>query len=59
MVFQKNLFFGMEPADSIMDLHDGVVCHALLQGNLPDPGIEPKSPALQGDSLPLASPGKP
>ena len=23
-----------------------------LQGNLPDPGIEPKSPALQADSLP-------
>ena len=26
-------------------------CHFLLQGNLPDPGIEPKSPALQVDSL--------
>ena len=27
--------------------------------NLPDPGIEPGSPALQVDSLPSQSPGKP
>ena len=27
-------------------------------GDLPDPRIEPGSPALQADSLPLASPGK-
>ena len=27
-------------------------CHVLLQGNLPNPGIEPASPALQEDSLP-------
>ena len=26
--------------------------HSLLQGNLPDPGIKPRSPALQADSLP-------
>ena len=26
-------------------------CHSLLQGNLPDPGIESGSPALQVDSL--------
>ena len=25
---------------------------SLLQGNLSNPGIEPRSPALQGDSLP-------
>ena len=25
----------------------GVGCHFLLQGNLPDPGIKPRSPALQ------------
>ena len=30
----------------------------LLQGNLPDPGIEPGSPALQADSLPSEPPGK-
>ena len=32
----------------------GVGCHCLLQGNLPDPGIEPMSPeapALQADSF--------
>ena len=28
-------------------------------GNLPDPGIEPGSPALQVDSLPSELPGKP
>ena len=28
-------------------------------GNLPDPEIEPASPALQVDSLPLVPPGKP
>ena len=34
-------------------------CHFLLQGNLPDPGIEPKSPAVQADVLPSEPPGKP
>ena len=28
-------------------------------GDLPDPGIEPKSPALQADALPPEPPGKP
>ena len=28
-------------------------------GHLPDPGIEPRSPALQADSLPSELPGKP
>ena len=28
-------------------------------GDLPDPGIEPESPALQADSLPSEPPGKP
>ena len=27
-------------------------------GDLPDPGIEPKSPVLQADSLPTEPPGK-
>ena len=35
----------------------GVGCHALLQGNLPNPGIEPTSPALQADFLPSQPPG--
>ena len=37
----------------------GVGCHALLQGNLPDPGIKPRSPALQTDSSLSEPPGKP
>ena len=28
-------------------------------GDLPDPGIEPGSPALQADALPAEPPGKP
>ena len=28
-------------------------------GDLPDPGIEPRSPALQADTLPSEPPGKP
>ena len=31
----------------------------LPPGDLPDPGIEPGSPALQADSLPSEPPGKP
>ena len=37
----------------------GVGCHFLLQGNLPDPGIEPRSPALLADALPSEPPEKP
>ena len=36
-----------------------VSCHALLQGDLGNPGIEPRSPALQADSLPSEPAGKP
>ena len=28
-------------------------------GDLPDPGIKPRSPALQADPLPVEPPGKP
>ena len=28
-------------------------------GDLPDPGIEPRSPAVEADSLPAEPPGKP
>ena len=31
----------------------------LSPGDLPNPGIEPRSPALQVDSLPAEPPGKP
>ena len=44
----------------------GVGCHALLQGfpgifpgDLPNPRIKPRSPALQADSLLAEPPGKP
>ena len=37
----------------------GVSCHALSPGDLPSPGIEPRPPALQADSLPSEPPGKP
>ena len=37
----------------------GVGSLSLLQGDLPDPGIEPGSPALQADSLPTKLSGKP
>ena len=35
----------------------GVGCHFLLQGNLPNPGIEPRSPTLQADALTSEGPG--
>ena len=34
------------------------VAISLLQGDLPNPGIEPRSPALQADALPAEPPGK-
>ena len=37
---------------------DTVDCHFLLQG-LPNPGIEPRSPAFDADSLLSVPPGKP
>ena len=36
----------------------GVGCHALLQGNLVNPGTKPTSPALQANSLLSELPGK-
>ena len=35
-----------------------VGCHALLRGNLLNPGVEPRSSTLQVDSLPSEPPGK-
>ena len=37
----------------------GVGCRLLLQGNLPHPGIESRSPTLQMDSFPLSHQGSP
>ena len=42
-----------------MDCNTRVCSLSLLQGNLPNPGIEPRSPALQADSLPAEPQGKP
>ena len=41
--------------------HTGVGCHALLQGIFPTQGSNPgpRSPTLQGESLPSEPPGKP
>ena len=59
--------FGLEPA-RLLSLwcfpgkNTGAGCHFLLQGSLPDPGIEAASlvsPALQADSLPSQPAGKP
>ena len=36
-----------------------VGCHFLLQGNLPDPGIKPASPALAGGFFTTEPPGNP
>ena len=49
------------PGSSILGDSPGkntaVGCHTLLQ-DLPNPGIKPRSPALQADSLPAELPGK-
>ena len=37
----------------------GECSHSLLQGNLPNPGIKPRSPTLQADSLPAEPQGSP
>ena len=49
-----------------MDIVHGILQVRILEweafpspGYLPNPGIEPRSPALQADSLPAGTPGKP
>ena len=41
------------------DYWSGWDYHSRLQGNLPDLGIEPRSPTLQADYLSSEPPGKP
>ena len=53
--------YGLYPARVLCpwdspDKNTGVGCQSFLLGNLPDPGIKPGSPALQGDSLPAEPP---
>ena len=55
---------GLQPARFLcpwnsLGKNTGVGNHSLLQGNLPNPGIEPGSLPLQADSLPSERPGKP
>ena len=45
------------PSMGFSSKNTGVGCHFLLQGNLPDPGIEPRSPALRADTLTSEPPG--
>ena len=68
-------FFTTEPlkvniAQSLLTLCDPLDCPwnslgqntgvgSLFQGGLPNPGIEPRSPTLQADSLPAEPQGKP
>ena len=44
------------PGSSVQGIFSGknteVDCYSLLQGSLPDPGIEPRPPAFQAVSLP-------
>ena len=37
----------------------GLGCHTFFQGNLPNPGVKPRSPTLQVDSLSTEPAGKP
>ena len=41
------------------DKNTGVGCQAVPSGDLSNPGIEPRSPALQADSLPAEPQGEP
>ena len=47
------------PSSSVHEENPGGSWHFVLQGFLPNPGIEPESPTLQADSLPSEPPGKP
>ena len=47
------------PCQNSPGQNTGVGSLFLLQGNLPDPGIKPRSPTLQADSLPAKPQGKP
>ena len=42
---------------SRLEYWDGLPCPP--PGDLPNPGIDPRSPVLQADSLPFELPGKP
>ena len=50
------------PGSSVHGFPRQEYCHELpfpSSGDLPNPGIKPRSPVLQADSLPTEPPGKP
>ena len=50
---------GLQPTRLLVHgKNTGVGCHPPL-GDLPNPGIEPRCPTMQADSLPSEPPGKP
>ena len=42
-----------------MGILQAIILEWAASGDFPNPGIEPRSPALQADSLPSELPGKP
>jgi len=51
-----------DPRDSVHGIFQARILEWVpipSSGDLPNPGIEPESPALQADSLPCEPPGKP
>ena len=55
---QAPLFTGISQGFSRKEYQRGLPCPP-LPGGLPNPGTEPRSPALQADSLPSEPPEKP
>ena len=56
--------YGLQPARLLcprdsLGRNTRVGCHALTPGDLPNPGIQPGSPVLQAESLPLSHQGGP
>ena len=47
------------PGSSVHGILWARILEWVATGDLPNPGIEPGSPALQADSLPSEAPGKP
>ena len=66
LVAQLRLTF-CDPIDCILPASSvhGILQARILElpfpspGDLPDPGVEPRSPTLQADALPSEPPGKP
>ena len=59
VVFNSLRSHGMYSPWNSLGKNAGKGSYSLLQGNLLNSGIEPRSPALQEDSLPAEPPGKP